>query len=43
MLKLPSLAIGGAERIVFPMLVVLNMISLLGLIGTLKLRAKTST
>ena len=31
------------ERIVFPILVVLNIIALLGLIGTLKLRAKTST
>jgi len=31
------------ERIVFPILVVLNIIALLGLIGTLQLRAKTST
>jgi hypothetical protein len=31
------------ERIVFPILVALNIIALLGLIATLKLRAKTST
>jgi hypothetical protein len=31
------------ERIVFPILVVLNIIALLALIGTLKLPAKTST
>jgi hypothetical protein len=32
-----------AEQIVFPILVVLNITALLGLVGTLKLRAKTST
>jgi hypothetical protein len=31
------------ERIVFPTLVALNVIALLGLVGTLKLRSKTST
>jgi hypothetical protein len=30
------------ERIVFPILVALNVIALLGLVSTLKLRAKTS-